>query len=382
MPRRKKLTSEEKGELTGKALAHALLNKDDDDFDYSQLSEQIKIKSYERKARIKANEQVATKAFYDIAQDIKSQHDDLSNYQLWLEWCEKELGYKSRMSESLLKIGKELPHYSAVDNLPTSYKGLLGIAEGLSKAKTEESKQEIIEAVQTATEEKGKPLTEKEIKAVVKPYQEQIENLEREKTEMKDKISNLSETVIDHSELIQKLNNEIEENKEELEQLELEREWVEEKEAQLDKEIKAQAQVRADTILEDERKQIEKQKKAIEAKEKELEKQTKELKTSLAEIEKAKNDFNQTDDWIETFEGLNQAWNENTQNLTAGYRKLLNIPDLESATQQQREKIDAMLRDFHDNSDAHGRVVANLHGAVRKIDNSVLKTIDVDKEVV
>jgi len=79
--------------------------------------------SYERKSRIKTNEQIVTNAFYDIAQDVKAQHDEMNNYQDWLTWCDIELGYKDRMSESLLKISRELPQHVAVVKLPKATNG-------------------------------------------------------------------------------------------------------------------------------------------------------------------------------------------------------------------------------------------------------------------
>lgn len=241
-------------------------------FDYSNYSEDFKLKSYERKARIKANEQVATKAFYDIAQDVKAQHDEMNNYQEWLKWCDKELGYKSRMSEQFLQIAKELPQRVAVDKFPNSFRGLNALASALSKA-NEETKEEILTAVESKTEEKGKALTEKEIKEITarikEEYEEKINQLTEDLKEAKQgelffqktlekkqedyndlqdtysqkvtEIQNYESTIKNQNKKIEELNSSISIKENELNSIAQEKDEIEQKQSKLEILIKKEA---------------------------------------------------------------------------------------------------------------------------------------------
>jgi chromosome segregation ATPase len=151
-------------------------------FDYSGLSSELVTRSIERKARIKANEEVATKAILDIAKDVKDQYDDLEDCEKWLDWCSKELSYKRSMAFSLKQIAEELVQRAGLKKLPSSYRALTQLASALTKVESEEGKEELLEAVEQETEAKGKALTEKEIKRIIqendKAQNERIAQLE------------------------------------------------------------------------------------------------------------------------------------------------------------------------------------------------------------
>jgi hypothetical protein len=186
-------------------------------FVYAGYSSELIIRSTERKARIKANEEVATKAFLEIAVDVKGQHDDLGDYQTWLSWCEVELGYKRAMAQKLLQMGKELGSHVSLKNLPISFRGLNAIASSLSKLE-EPEKEKFLTEYEEQAEIKSKPLTEKEIKSLplVKEIMEQLNDY-KTATEILEKDNGQLRLSIEDNTQLRKLYNSIYEEKQLLE---------------------------------------------------------------------------------------------------------------------------------------------------------------------
>ena len=167
--------------------------------------------------------------------------------------------------------------------------------------------------------------------------------------------------------------------------LERERKDLALKQTELDQQINSEVNIKVEDLLRKERQELEKKIQLLEAKEEELNSQSKNLQSSLKDVEKAKSNLNNLNDWIATLDQFNHSLNDHTQYMIATFRKIQDLPDLDSLDESDQEiankKVYNVIREFHDNSDKYGRALGNLHGALRKIDHTVLKTIDVDKEV-
>lgn len=383
MPRRKtttKPTAVESSELAVNENNESQLSV----FDYSGYSEDFKLKSYERKARIKANEQVATKAFYDIAQDVKAQHDDLGDYQKWLEWCNKELDYKENMACSFLKIGTEITAEFRSKTLPTSHSALDRLARALSKA-DEETKEEILTAVEEKTEEKGKALTEKEIKELpqVKELEERLkaekeakekaekEALNAQQTELKliaqlavanSEKESLKTTSENQNKQIQELNSVISAKEKELKE-------IADKEAKLDqdkKEFEQKVKSKADEKLAPELAEIEKQKEALKNQENQLKEEVKKQKAVLSELDKQKKAFVKGREWVQKLNNFNHLFTERALgiNVISTLDDLSSLPDFNNLAEDEKEtltrEINASLQIYLRNKEAWSNAVCKI----------------------
>jgi DNA repair exonuclease SbcCD ATPase subunit len=139
-------------------------------FDYSGYKESEIAKFRERKAAIKYHSDNISRSYLIIAQIVRLQMEEMNNRSDWLDWCRIELGYKPSMSDKFLQIGEQLTYTieDGGDYLPDSFRGLAAIASALSNCDTETEKSDFMRVIQEETEEKGKPLTESEIKEVAK----------------------------------------------------------------------------------------------------------------------------------------------------------------------------------------------------------------------
>ena len=353
-------------------------------FDYSGYSEDFKLKSYERKARIKANEQVATKAFYDIAQDVKAQHDEMNNYQDWLKWCRLELEYTDEsMCNKLKLIGENLQDYNPV-KMPKSFNGLLSLARVLRDS-DEETKEEILTAVEEKTEKKGKALTEKEIKELpqVKELEERLkaekeakekaekEALNAQQTELKliaqlavanSEKESLKTTSENQNKQIQELNSVISAKEKELQR-------IENKEAELNKrkaEIDQEVETKAKTKLKPELEEIEKQKEALKNQEKELKAELKKQKAILDELTNQKHFFTGGLEWLKAIDNFNWLFTERALGISvvATIDNLKNLPDFKNLTEEEKvifeRRFNANLTAFNKNKEAWSNAVNQI----------------------
>jgi DNA repair exonuclease SbcCD ATPase subunit len=378
-------------------------------FDYSNYSEDFKLKSYERKARIKANEQVATKAFYDIAQDVKAQHDDMGDYKEWLEWCKTELDYRENMACSFLKIGTEITAELRSKNLPTSHSALDRLARALSNA-NDETKQEILTAVELKTEEKGKALTEKEIKEITSPYLEQINQLTEQLNEAKqgelffqqtldkkqkdytdlletytDKVNHiqtLEETVNNQNKQIKELNTAISAKESQLESLENDKLELDLKQRELDDLIAKEANVIAQQTLEQERQVLLKKEADLLKKEGQIKDELKDVQNLKKTAQRQKDNLDSTQEWITNFQLTNEFLAEATNELKKYKNNLQKNPNLSELEENDRatveEKIKNLIVDFNDNLHSLGGAINYLNGAVVKFNNIALRVLDAE----
>jgi chromosome segregation ATPase len=189
-------------------------------------------------------------------------------------------------------------------------------------------------------------------------------------------IESLTDDLVKKDSEIRSLNSKIDCMQCGLDTLQAERAEVDLLQQELEERISREANILA-------QEQLEKERLGLEKKQKELDKQSKELQSDLEAVKKTKQNLNHFSDWLLTLEQFNHSFNEHTQYLISVFRKLQDLPKVEEleADDLANQKIYNTIREFHDNSDAFGRALTNLHGALRKVDNTVLKTIDVDKEV-
>lgn len=376
-------------------------------FDYSGYSEEFKLKSYERKARIKANEQVATKAFYDIAQDVKAQHDEMNNYQDWLTWCDKELGYKRQMAQNFLKIGKELHQHVGVKNLPNTVRGLLAIAESLANV-DEETKEKILEEVKEQTEEKGKALTEKEIKEITAPYLEQIQELREQVKEARQgelffqqkldekmsEVNSLINTIDNQNKQIKELNSSISIKEQKLIDLSQKERELEEKESllaeqknSLNKSIDDEVNKKLERLKQQELSNIEEQKQRLKDEQKKIQQELRKQKDLAEALENQKQKFNDVRDWLKKIEDFNETIKDRSINIISTIKDIQNLPSFDQLGEDQRKvlfpKFSSVMNDFEKNSEAWGKAINNVYSALTKADREVVNLLNspIDVEV-
>jgi DNA repair exonuclease SbcCD ATPase subunit len=368
-------------------------------FSYGDLSEEVAKLAKESAIEIKARE----KAIWENIIEIGNRLIEVKNalpHGSFESWVKQEFKWDRSTSAKYIKIAEEIK--ANVDynlHLPSSVNALYQLASGLSKA-DDEGKEEIMSAVEARTEEKGKALTEKEIKEITKEFEEKIKQLEQEKEQLsltlesseenfndalshykylaENKERELAEsktTLENQHKQIQELHSEISQSEYALRTINAERAEVDLLRQEIEERIEKEANIIASKTLEKERLRIEK-------KEKELEAKAKQLQSEIKAVVKTKDNLNHVDDWITTLEQFNQSFNEQIQYLVSTFRKLQDLPKLEELESDDlavaNQKIYDVIRVFHDNSDAFGRALTNLHGALRKVDRTILKTIDVE----
>ena len=381
-------------------------------FDYSNYSEEFKLKSYERKARIKANEQVATKAFYDIAQDVKAQHDEMNNYQDWLNWCRLELEYTDdSMAKRLLMIGNQLGDHDPL-KLPKTYRGLLTLARALNTS-DEETKDKILEQVEAKTEEKGKALTEKEIKEITAPYLEQIKALQEQVNEAKqgelffqqkldkkiddyndlqdsysqkvNELASYQETINNQNKQIKELNSAISAKENELQSLENDRLDLVTREQELDDLIAKEANVLAQQTLEQERKALLKKEADLKAQEEKLRQELKQAESLKRTVERQKDNLDTTTEWINNFSLTNDYLMDVVSEMKKHKNALYKSPDLTQLSEDDKaylnNKIKDLIVDFNTCLHELGGQINSLNGAVAKFNNHALRVLDAKVEV-
>jgi hypothetical protein len=385
MPRRKtttKPTAVESSELA--------VNEKNDQlsvFDYSQLSEPQIRKSLEIKGKMIVSGKTVSDGLLDLAQLAKEQHDNLNSYPLFIDWCKFELGYSTTMAKTFLRVGKMQGRYSDLKEAPNSLKGLDAIATAILKADSEETKQEITQAINDATEEKGKALTEKEIKELAKPYleaeQQKIKLLEAEvrskeltidsleigkdalEAERNQLVLNLNQqekTLANQNKQIQELNSAISAKEKELKE-------IADKEAKLDqekKEFEQKVKSKADEKLAPELAEIEKQKEALKNQENQLKEELKKQKAVLAELNKEKKAFVKGSEWLQKVTNFNHLFTERALgiNVVATLDDLTSLPDFNSFTEDEKEmfaiKFNSNLQIFLKNKEAWSNAVNQI----------------------
>ncbi|MBD2395677.1 DUF3102 domain-containing protein [Cyanobacterium aponinum FACHB-4101] len=364
-------------------------------FDYSALDANTAKLAKESAIEIKVREKAVWANIIEIGNRLIQVKNALP-YGQFESWVKSEFQWNKSTSSRYMKIAEEIkPEVARAQLLPNSFNSLYALASGLSKA-DEETKEEILTAVESKTEEKGKALTEKEIKEITKEYEEKTKLLHRdlnavknENLSMRDKIMNqkteiqkLSEKLEKQNKQIKELHSDISAKESALNELNVRRADLELKEQELEELISKEANVLAQETLEKERKLIAKKEQELKDQQAKIEKELKEAKSIQREAEKVKDKLKNIDDWIFSLNRFNSLFNESSDRLVALMRSLQNLPDLEVLQGQEREivnkRIVGEMDYFHDNCESYGKALNNVALLLKKLDSSVLRAIDVE----
>lgn len=149
-------------------------------FDYTVLSADTAKLAKESAIEIKAREKAIWENIIEIGNRLIEVKNALPHGQ-FESWVKLEFQWSKVTSARYMKISEELG--TKVNQgllLPDTLKALYQLASGLANA-DEETKEQILEKVEAKTEEKGKTLTEKEIKEITqnikKEYEAKIKTL-------------------------------------------------------------------------------------------------------------------------------------------------------------------------------------------------------------
>lgn len=258
---------------------------------------------------------------------------------------------------------------------------------------------------------KSEQPTHKEVEAKVKEYEDKIKELENKQTslltelerEKRDtdwqgnvirefnlkgdpRIKQLEQTVENQNKQIKELNSDISAKENGLKSLETQRADLDLKQQELDERIKKEANVIAQKTLEVERKALMKKEAELTAKQGEIEKQLKEAKSIKNKATKEKDHLTDISDWVLSINDFNEVLKQQKDHVIATLRKIQQVPDLNVLEQSDKEivnkKIDSVLADFNENTEAYGKALTKVHLCLRKFDNTMHlvagKTVEVE----
>ena len=364
-------------------------------FDYSSLDANTAKLAKESAIEIKAREKAIWENIIEIGNRLIEVKNALPRGK-FDSWVDSEFKWSRRTAYKYIKVAEELE--GKVQDSARFYEGfepLYALASGLSKA-DEETKEEILTAVESKTEEKGKALTEKEIKEITKEYEEKIAQLKEDLKEAKQgeiffkekldekvsEVNSLKDTIDNQNKQIKELNSDISAKESALSELNTKRADLDLREQELDELISKEANVLAQETLEKERKLILKKEQELKEQQAKIEKELKEAKSVQREAEKVKDKLKSIDDWVFSLNRFNSLFNESSDRLVALMRSLQTLPDLEVLQEQEKkivnQKIVGEIDCFHDNCEAYGKALNNVALLLKRLDSSVLRAIDVE----
>lgn len=396
-------------------------------FDYSSLDANTAKLAKESAIEIKAREKAIWENIIEIGNRLIEVKNALKHGE-FEEWVSKEFGWDKYTPSRYIKIAEEAKgklHYSTI--FPNSFKALYALASGLSKA-DEETKEEILTAVEEKTEEKGKALTEKEIKEIVaknlskvkeilsnpreaikhtnKDLAEQFslpldvvsqarENIELkrgeeilkgDRTHLETKVKELEDKVKTHEKKESDLEKTEEELKKKEEQLNHDQELValqfSQLNATIDDEANAKAKILAEQELKKHAEKLAKEREELEKDKAQINKELKDVENLKRTAQRQKDNLNSTQEWITNFQLTNSYLVEATNELKKYKKHLQKNPDLSELEEVDRlkveEKIKNLIVDFNDNLHNLGGAINYLNGAVVKFNNYALRVIDAE----
>lgn len=371
-------------------------------FDYSSLDANTAKLAKQSAIEIKAREKAIWENIIEIGNRLIEVKNALPHGQ-FEDWVKTEFKWSKMTASKYIKVAKEIePKVKDSLLLPNSLEGLYQLASGLSKA-DEETKEEILTAVESKTEEKGTALTEKEIKEITKPYLEQIKELENKQTSLitelekekrntewqgnvirefntkgDPKIKQLEETVANQNKQIQELNSlksQLEKRQAELaEKEDLVMDQFSNLSETVDSEVKAKLQKERDLALAD----VESQKLALK---KEQDKIKKELTALTAEKER----FTRANKWLELLTEYNLEFAKMCDRLKYISSEINNLPKFDDLGEYQdtaQKNAQIQMDKFSDNLDLFGKFNSRIIMAISRIDKNPLKAYDVTAEVI
>lgn len=330
-------------------------------FDYSALDTSTASLAKESAIEIKAREKAIWENIIEIGNSLIEVKNALP-YGTFESWIKSEFKWSKMTASKYIKVAKEIePKVKDSLLLPNSLESLYRLASGLSNS-DEETKEQILSKVESKTQEKGKALTEKEIKEITakikSEYEARISILEGqlEQTEIESD-SRLTQLVKVESTLRFK-EERYEAQNQTIKEMEDKKQLFFDKELELAQQKKelGDRQVEIDTLIDKKAKllaqeEIDREKARLLGKEQELEEQIRKTKNELKEAKKLRGEA-ETDayrlkkfvNWMGALETFTENINENSLELFRAINSLQSLPDLSILTQEDQKIVSPQIR--------------------------------------
>ncbi|AUC61758.1 protein of unknown function DUF3102 [Cyanobacterium sp. HL-69] len=330
-------------------------------FDYSGLDIATASLAKESAIEIKAREKAIWENIIEIGNKLIAVKKALPHGSFG-KWVKSEFEWSQITAGKYIKVAQELSsNYKDSYNLPNSFEAIYQLASGFSKT-DETTKEQILNEVKNKTQEKGKALTEKEIKEITakikSEYEARISILEGqlEQTEIESD-SRLTQIVSLESSLRFK-EEKYEAQNQTIKEMEDKKQVFFEKELELAQQKKelGDKQVEIDTLIDKKAKllaqeEIDREKARLLGKEQELEEQIRKTKNELKEAKKLRGEA-ETDayrlkkfvNWMGALETFTENINENSLELFRAINSLQSLPDLSILTQEDQKIVSPQIR--------------------------------------
>lgn len=354
-------------------------------FDYSSLDANTAKLAKESAIEIKAREKAIWENIIEIGNRLIEVKTALPHGQ-FEEWVKSEFKWSAVIARKYMIVSSELKNETqGFDLFPNSLKPLYALASGLANA-DEETKEEILTAVEEKTEEKGKALTEKEIKEITSKIKEEYEQkikdlkgdcrlLQASKDWLDKELEVKNNTVENQKKVIQETHSK-------LSQLEAKERDLKEKEERLNKIIEVKVQEQVTEKTEEELRKFHKQKADLEKEKAQIKDELKAVESLKRTAQLQKDNFDSTQEWITNFQLTNEYLQQATNELKKFKNSLQKNPNLSELEDKEKAKVEAKIKelivDFNDNLHHLGGAINYLNGAVVKFNNHALKVLDAE----
>lgn len=381
-------------------------------FDYSSLDVNTAKLAKESAIEIKAREKAIWENIIEIGNRLIEVKNAFNDYRKFEQWVKAEFNWTRQYANKYIKINEEIAGKQLFPKTDLSLSALYTLASGLANA-DEETKEEILTAVEEKTEEKGKALTEKEIKEITAPYLEQIEQLKENLKEAKQgeiffqqtldkkiqdyndlqssysqkvqQLGTYEQTINNQNKQIKELNSAISAKESQLESLENDKLELDLKQRELDDLIAKEANVIAQQTLEQERQVLLKKEAELQKEKALISKELKDVQNLKRTAQRQKDNLDSTQEWITNFQLTNEFLLEATNEIKKHKNNLQKNPDLSDLDEVDRAKVEQKIKDlivdFNDNLHNLGGAINYLNGAVVRFNNIALRVLDAEVEV-
>lgn len=368
---------------------------------------QLNLLSIEEKTAFSYHENIIEKGletFIEVGQSLQYIRDNRlyrAEYKTFANYCEQKWDFSARQAQRLMSSSKIInlleENTTPGSQLPTLEKQARPLAklkddpelmaqvwsEALAEAKLQ---------YETGLKKSAQP-SHKDVDAKVKEYEAKIQTLEKDLTDAKQgelefqqkldekikEVHDLEASLANQNKQIKELNSDISIKENALKSLESQRAELDLQQQELNKLIAKEADLMAQETLSNERKSLDRKESELKAKETELEKQLKEAKAIKNKATKEKDNLTSVSDWILALNDFNEVLKQQKGHVMGTLRKIQEVPNLDVLEDSDKEivnkKIDSVISDFHDNTEAFGMALNKVHFAIRKFDNTVLKTL-------
>lgn len=386
------------------------------DFDYSSLDANTAKLAKESAIEIKAREKAIWENIIEIGNRLIEVKNALPRGR-FDDWVKCEFKWGRTTAYKYIKVSKELG--GIVQESVRNFEGfdpLYALASEIGNA-DEQAKEEILTAVESKTEEKGKALTEKEIKELVaeklgkvkkilsnpreaiKHTNEDLadqfslpldvvaqtrENIELKRGEeiLKEDRTFLENKVKDLEKTLDNQNKDIQEKNSRLSQLENKEKDLKKKEEELNKIIETTVIEQVNETIKPELENINKQKAELEKKKAEIKKELKEAERLKKSIEANKRYFDDVAGWTTSLGLTNNHLQEMAFRLSEDINDLRKPPDLSNLSEEDRNRFNSAIEDliieFNSAMEDLGKRIYFLNDSVAKFNRNTLRIVEAE----